>query len=238
MLIRKQGNPLYKQIADLLEQEIHQFYKTEDSLPPEQELADRFSVNRHTLRKGIDQLVTKGLVERVHGRGVFVLGGPLDYSIGKGSRFTANLVALGKGSDCRLLRNVEIKAQGNIAKSLELELGAPVIWLETLRSVEEKPLCVISHYLPKERLGKNAIKYQGGSLHAYLKGLGIKPIRKMSTVTAVLPMDDDAVLLVMSSHQPILRVKTLNRDEVTGLPIEYALARFRADRTQLSINID
>lgn len=58
----------YQEIAAKLEQELRQHYRCGDYLPAEQQLAARFEVNRHTLRRAIDQLVEKGWVQRPSGR--------------------------------------------------------------------------------------------------------------------------------------------------------------------------
>lgn len=60
----------YQEIAAKLEQELRQHYRCGDYLPAEQQLAARFEVNRHTLRRAIDQLVEKGWVQRRQGVGV------------------------------------------------------------------------------------------------------------------------------------------------------------------------
>src|SRR5215469_9853861 len=92
---REQGESLYAQIARQLEQEIGNGYAPGDFLPSEGELASRFGVDRHTLRRAIDELVEAGLVERRHGRGILVLDNQIDYQIGKSTRFTENLNAQG-----------------------------------------------------------------------------------------------------------------------------------------------
>lgn len=66
----------YQEIAAKLEQELRQHYRCGDYLPAEQQLAARFEVNRHTLRRAIDQLVEKGWVQRRQGVGVLVLMRP------------------------------------------------------------------------------------------------------------------------------------------------------------------
>lgn len=43
-----------------------------DWLPAEPELAARFGVKRHTLRRAVDELITEGVLERAHGRGTRV----------------------------------------------------------------------------------------------------------------------------------------------------------------------
>ena len=64
-------------------------------LPAEQQLAARFEVNRHTLRRAIDQLDGKGWVQRRQGVGVLVLMRPFDYPLNAQARFSQNLLDQG-----------------------------------------------------------------------------------------------------------------------------------------------
>jgi len=233
---RENGEPLYIQIARLIEKQVAQLYAPGDCLPSETELALRFGVNRHTLRHAIDELVEQGLLERWHGRGVFVLDSHLVYPIGAATRFTENLHALGLPSDNAIVRKQILPSHQRVAERLGIANGTPVIWLETLRAAEERPLCVISHFVPADRFPELAENYSGGSLHGYLKRVhGCKLRRSESFVTAVLPQGDDARLLGIPQNRPVLRVKSVNVDG-SGIPVEYAITRFRADRIQLRIN--
>lgn len=234
---RENGEALYIQIARQIEQEIGRLYKPGEGLPPEAELAIRFGVNRHTLRRAVDELVDGGLLERRHGVGVFVVDAPLDYQLGAQTRFTETLAAQGLETDSRLIRRQVIPADGGVAERLGLKLGAPVLWLETLRLTGDQPLCVISHFLSAERYPSVTETYAGGSLHRFLnEHYGCELRRTESLVTAVLPQGDDARLLVMPQNRPVLRVKSVNVDDRDGTPVEYAITRFRADRIQLRIN--
>ncbi len=77
----------YQEIAARLEQELRHHYRCGDYLPAEQQLATRFDVNRHTLRRAIDQLVERGWVQRRQGVGVLVLMRPIDYPLNAQARF-------------------------------------------------------------------------------------------------------------------------------------------------------
>lgn len=230
------GEALYLQIRRLLEEEIRRVRRPGDLLPPENELALRFGVNRHTLRRAMDHLITQGLVERRHGRGSVVLDQPIDYGLNAGTRFTETLEALGHRAESRVLRRLVIPAQGGVARRLALDEGAPVVWLETLRIVDDRPFCVISHFLPASRFPSLAEDYLGGSLHQHLQEVhGVELLRQESLVSAALPQGDDASLLAMPRHLPVLRVKSVNVDSRDGAPVEYGLTRFRADRMQLHV---
>jgi len=237
LVARNEGNlPIYRQIRDVLVNEIQGQYKAGESLPAENELALRFSVNRHTLRRAIDELVTDGLVERRHGKGVFVLEPTINYSIGRTTRFTETLQSQGRSTTSRVLRKQVIPARGTIASRLQISDRDEVIFIETLRTVESKPFCVISHFIPLNAFHDVLERYDEGSLHEFFKDYyGIELKREESLVSAILPEAADASLLNMPRQAPVLRVKSLNLDITSSKPVEYAVTRFRGDATQLSI---
>lgn len=230
------GAPIYRQIRDVLVNEVQDLYKAGDALPSENELAQRFGVNRHTLRRAIDELITDGLVERRHGKGVFVLEPAINYAIGSSTRFTETLQSQGRATATRVLRKQVIPARGSVASRLNIQEGADVIFIETLRSVEDKPFCIISHFLPYQSFFDALEHYESGSLHEFLKKYsGVNVKRTESLISAVLPDADDASVLNMPRQTPVLRVKSLNLDIQTNNPVEYAVTRFRGDATQLSV---
>lgn len=236
MIQRGNGETVYKQVQRQLEAEIRSLHSPGDALAPEAVLAGRFGVNRHTLRRAIEGLISEGWVERRHGLGSFVLHKPLDYNIGQRTRFTETLEAQGRTTHSKVLRKLRIPAQGGVAQRLQLDAGEPVIWIETLRSVDGAPFCVISHYLPMLLLPGLLADYSGGSLHEFIETQHGWPLRRSeSLISAGLPQGDDASLLAMPANATVLRVKSVNTRCRDGTPIEYALTRFRADRMQLRI---
>jgi GntR family phosphonate transport system transcriptional regulator len=227
---------LYSQIRRSLLDDIRERYQAGAYLPPEQTLASRFGVNRHTVRRAIDELVEEGILERQHGRGTLVLNAPIEYPIGKGSRFTETFSAIGTASSL-VLRKELIDARGGVAEKLGLHTGAPVLWIETLRLLDERPLCLISHFLPQHYAELTLERYREGSLHSFLaEHFALRLRRSYSLVTALMPRGNDAQLLQMSQRQPVLRVKSLNVQDPGDEPVEYAVTRFRADAVQLRIN--
>ena len=82
---RPVGTALWLQIEATLSQEILGHQLT-GRLPNEQALAERFQVNRHTVRQAIQSLQHKGLVRIERGRGTFVQEDMIAYRLGKTSR--------------------------------------------------------------------------------------------------------------------------------------------------------
>ena len=83
-LQRRAGVSLWRQIAETLEKDIkEQVFEPGQKLPTEAELAERFSVNRHTVRRGIAYLALRErsvLIETRPARGL--LGGMLGLPCG------------------------------------------------------------------------------------------------------------------------------------------------------------
>lgn len=234
---RNSGESIYCQISRSLGEEIKSHYKAGEFLPSEQELAKRFSVNRHTLRRAIDELANIGLVERCHGKGTMILEPPFDYSIEQNSRFTESLESKGKITDSKVIRKLIAPAQAGVARRLKVNEGTPVIWIDTLRKVDNVPFCLISHFIPRSNFEEVENNYDDGSLHKFIReSLKINLRRTESLITSVLPLGDDALHLNMSQHIPVLRVKSLNVNTLNNQPVEYAVTRFRSDRVQLAVN--
>ncbi|WP_425073650.1 GntR family transcriptional regulator [Sagittula sp. S175] len=65
--------PLYLQISEMLIRDINAGRLADgERLPPERDYAERLGISVGTLRKALDQLVEKGLLERVQGSGNYI----------------------------------------------------------------------------------------------------------------------------------------------------------------------
>jgi len=81
---------MWQRIAEVLAAEISAgTYPPGSRMPTETALAERFGVNRHTLRQAMGALSDAGLVSVQHGRGTFVRPAPvIEYPVGPRTRFS------------------------------------------------------------------------------------------------------------------------------------------------------
>ncbi|MFN9195240.1 MAG: GntR family transcriptional regulator, partial [Pseudomonadota bacterium] len=92
-LQRRIGVTVWKQIADTLELEIRERrYQAAGVLPSETALAERFKVNRHTLRQALAVLQENGLIRIEQGRGAFVQSEWVDYTLARRTRYSENVL--------------------------------------------------------------------------------------------------------------------------------------------------
>ena len=107
-LSRQQGVALWREIAEHLRAEIAAGTPAAGArLPSEAELARRFGVNRHTLRRALEELARAGLVRIAQGRGSFVSEDVLDYTVGPRTRFSEWIRRHNKEPSGQVLRLAE-----------------------------------------------------------------------------------------------------------------------------------
>ncbi|AHY41004.1 phosphonate metabolism transcriptional regulator PhnF [Stutzerimonas decontaminans] len=231
-LSRQPSEPLYLELAQVLRGELRH-YRIGDFLPGEMQLARRFAVNRHTLRRAVDELINEGRLLRRQGKGTQVLQRPLVYPLQADSAYSDALAALGVRTEARLLDRRQLSASAEEARHLQLAEGAALIELSTLRLLDGEPVSLIRHRYCASHAELLA-DYQGGSLRRYLGERGLPLTRRFSLIGARLADRDEAAQLLMPLRMPLLSVFTLSCD-ASGRPVEIALSASRSDRFQYQV---
>jgi GntR family phosphonate transport system transcriptional regulator len=237
------GVARWRQIAETLVQEVYAHaYKSDERLPSDAALADRFNVNRHTVRRAIAHLQQNGLVRVERGRGTFLAGDVLDYRVGSRTRFTENLEHNKRVASRRVLAFAQGPSSEAVAAGLKLRKGRPCLLLQALGEADGWPLSVGYNYFPLPRFAallpvieQAKAKSDGVSITELLRRCGVEHYaRKQTKISAQLPKDDIARILKMSPSQPLLCTESIDVD-AEGAPIIFATTLFRADRLQFLV---
>src|SRR5690606_6765074 len=154
-------------------------------------LAQRFSVNRHTLRRALDVLVAEGRVLRHQGRGTCVLPTPIVYPVHAGSTYSKALAHMGLRSDAVLLNHGQRPAKPDEMKDLALAQQDQVIEITTLRLLNEQPISLIVHCFSAKR-ATLLETYKGGSLRLHLEKKDIALRRASTLIGARVPTQKEA----------------------------------------------
>jgi GntR family phosphonate transport system transcriptional regulator len=231
------GVTLWRRIADDLERAIAAGeIAPGEKLPGETEIAARFAVNRHTVRRAIAELAGRGLVRAARGSGTFVEGGRLAYPISRRTRFSEIVGSAGREAGGRLVASRTEPADGAIARRLKLAKGTPVVRLDTVRSASAVPLCLSTLWLPAARAPEAAQVYETTrSVTRMLAAFGIRDYRRDSTrVTAAVADAIEAARLDLAPGRPLLVVESVDVSP-DGKPVATSTARFAADRVELMV---
>ncbi|WP_412073981.1 phosphonate metabolism transcriptional regulator PhnF [Tritonibacter mobilis] len=232
--------PVWKSIAITLIDDIAQGrYETGTKLPAEAQLAERFGVNRHTVRRALADMAEQGLVHARRGAGVFVAAKPTDYPVGKRIRFHQNIRRAGRVPSKKVLRLEVLAADAREADALNLNPGEPVVVYEGLSYADDHPVALARTVFPAERLpGILDALEAHDSITAALNACGVEDYTRRETrITAKLATATQALHLRTSEGAPILRTTGIS-DDANGTPIEFGRTWFAGDRVTLTVGDD
>ncbi|KAB0677425.1 phosphonate metabolism transcriptional regulator PhnF [Aureimonas leprariae] len=230
-----EGVTRWRRVADRIRAAIAEGSMRE-RLAPETELAERFAVNRHTVRRAIRFLADEGLLRAERGRGTFVNAQPprLAYPVGPRTRFSENVTAEGRTPGGRLIRAERASADAGLAAMLECPVGAALHRMETLHVANGVPLSVTTTFFPAKRFPGIVQAYaETGSITEALRLEGLPDYRRGETrVSAERIHPADAEHLA-SPPDAIVLVSTAIDVDPDRRPIQAKRARFHADRMEL-----
>lgn len=229
--------PIWKAIAETLKRAIAEGdYGAGDKLPTEADLAQRFSVNRHTVRHAIAALAKEGLVHSRRGAGVFVTTTPTDYPIGRRVRFHQNIRAAGRTPAKQVLLLETRNCKQDEAEALGIDPSGAVHVYEGLSLSENRPIALFRSIFPATRFPDMLdLLRENPSVTAALKHYGIADYTRISTrVNAKLASATQALHLQITENAPLLRTVGVNAD-ADGNPVEIGRTWFAGDKVTLTL---
>lgn len=139
--------PFYYQLAKEIEEKIDNGeWKKGEKITSERELCEQYKVSRITVRNAINELEKKGKLEKIQGKGTFVLGKNIVQNLGNVYSFSKEMEKQGKITSTRLLVQKLIKADYKIASQLNIDEGSEVVYLERLRIADDLPIMLEKTY--------------------------------------------------------------------------------------------
>ena len=214
-------------------------YRPGDRLPTEAQLAARFGVNRHTVRRAIAGMAEAGLVQSRRGAGVFVTTVPTEYPLGRRVRFHQNVLDTGRAPSRQILRMEMRAASGDEAEGLGVPPGHPVHLIEGISLVDGVPVALFQSVFPADRFPH--LQGAVGRLHSITLALaegGVADYTRASTrLTATVADAVQALHLRIAPAAPLLRSVTVNVDAKGG-HVEFGMTWFVGDRVTLTVKPD
>ena len=236
---RNSGVSAWRQIADQISRSISsgEFDQT-GMVPPEMVLAEKFGVNRHTVRSAIASLAEEGLLKRVQGLGTLIEKRErLVFPISRRTRFSEGLGKQASEMGTQLISAEEIEASEEIADALQVPTGTPVLRLRTVGSADGEPVSTATSHFEKARFPQMAELV--GRHHSVTKAFaaqGVADYVRVSTeVIARTATAEEASYLTLSPGSVVLVAQSVNAD-LEGRPIQYSRTVFAADKISLRLD--
>lgn len=157
---RKSAIPMYKQIADDLENNIkNQTYEIGEQLPTEPELMDYYGVSRITIRKAINLLVEDELITIQRGKGMFVNAPTIEtdvlndvMNVEDFKQFYDTLIDQGIDAQIKFLDLKKSQPPAHVAKALSCSKDEELYMVSRMFYVKDLPIAYntafVSPYIP------------------------------------------------------------------------------------------
>lgn len=203
-------------------------------LPAQHELAGRFGIGRHTLRRALAALRQDGLLAGGQGGRARVIADRIHLPVSLRTRFSASTENLGLPGNARLISRRQRVPPLEVARLLGLSRLVAVPVAVILRHVGELPVSLSSHFFAPDRVARLPdIPQLQPSITRTLAELGITDyLRRQTLVTARFPSESEAINLRIRRGEPILSVIGQNVMP-DGAPLEISVSVFRTDNVDL-----
>lgn len=229
--------PQYRQIELALRSRLPAMHPG-DRLPSDSELCREFGVSRMTARNAMQRLADDGLVQRIPGRGSFVVDPPAHRHADRLMAFTHEMARQGRKPRSRLLARVVRPSTAAEAGALGLRAAAPVVVVHRLRLADGVPMAIERAILVQGTADAvMAADLEGGSLHEALARAGVNLRRGHATISAEAATVEDAELLGGRPGDPLLVERRVIHD-ARGGPVESTESRYPAGRYALDVRFD
>ncbi|WP_371155782.1 phosphonate metabolism transcriptional regulator PhnF [Jannaschia sp. 2305UL9-9] len=230
---------LWSRIADSLRREIVEGARPEGArLPTEADLAARFGVNRHTVRRALGALTEEGLIRSRRGAGSFVASVPTDYPIGTRVRFRHSMQAAGRMPGKRIFASETRVSTPAEAEALRLADAEEVHVTHGVAEADGRPVALFRAAYPLSRLpGMADALARFGSVTPALAECGVADYLRASTrITAVAASAVEAGHLLVAEGAPLILTEAVSIDVATGDPVEHGFTHFAGDRIALTLD--
>jgi GntR family transcriptional regulator len=223
--------PLYGKIEEVLASEIARgVLQPGDRLPSEDQLLTRFDVSRITVRRAIQNLIQRGMLEIRRGRGTYVLAPKISQDLTRLTGFVEDMAAHGRKASARVVSQDVVAADSTVARQLHIAKGTYVMRIERVRLADSIPMSLDETYLPLG-IGKRIVR----------NDLRMKPIFTLLEEEFGIPLAEAeyvleaaaasmhvAKALVVKEGSPTFRIERTSYTKM-GQPIDYEVLYYRGD---------
>jgi GntR family transcriptional regulator len=199
-------------------------------LPTEEQLIQRFSVSRTTVRKAIQNLSERGLIEIRRGTGTFVAQPKITQDLTELTGFVEDMEALGHTASARLIDRRVVSADACVAEHLRMAVGTTVMRIQRVRIANGIAMSFDETFLPLH-IGEQIVRHdlEANPIFALLEQrYGIALLEADYNLEAVSATCDVAAALSVQVGSPIFLIERTSY-AAGDQPVDYEKLFYRGD---------
>jgi DNA-binding GntR family transcriptional regulator len=229
--------PLYEQTRQNIFQMIQRRLSPGDLLPTQEELSRQFGASLITIKRALNELAKDQIVESIRGRGTVVKGGNITDSRQGISSWTDSVAGLGERPQTGWTTLERHVPEAPIRHLLNLKARQPVVTVNRLRLVDDKPICLMKNCLPATRvpgLEESGLSHES-LYHCLEERYGLRFRKASETVRARKSTARERKHLGKDATI-VLEIERVTEDG-NGIPLEWAQVIAHSDRYTYQIQL-
>ena len=146
-----ESSPIFMQLRGVVRERISTGeYAPGVAIPSENTLAKTYGINRLTVRAALDGLVEEGLLKRVQGKGVFVVGKRIERDLDHLTGFRKAIEGGMSKPGVKILDRQRRRAGSAYAKRLGIDPEDEIFYIKRLDLADGEPISMEEVYVPCE----------------------------------------------------------------------------------------
>jgi GntR family transcriptional regulator len=231
--------PLYLRVRDSLAEKIEKkIWLPNTLIPTEQELMERYSVSRTTVREAVNLLVQDGLLEKTQGKGTIVKAKSIAGTFGKLKGFAEEVIEKGMKPKSKVIRAEFVKHGLYFEKS---QLCVPnyeeILLVERIRFADHLPIAFERSCWAK-KAGEILLKHDLDEAKFYkiLELYNVFLKRAKEEISAVNATLLEADLLGIRGGEALLEMTRLSLG-MNEKPLEFTKTKYRSDQYHYELEL-
>lgn len=208
-------SPMYLQLKKVIYSKIQSGeYLPGTSIPSENELAKMYGINRLTVRNGIDQLVNEGLLMRVQGKGVYVLGANGKSNVETVGGFEEIVDASNAARSIKIIKQVVRKAYDKFSWICGIGSEDEIYYIKRIIYVGGTPSYLEETYIPKYLIPQlDSIDLSVFSIEEIYEFYGIIRNKVNETIDLTRLDANEGRMLKISANEEVMVMESTSFDD-------------------------
>lgn len=230
-------SPIYLQLREIIRSKIEDGeYLPGISIPSENDLAATYGINRLTVRNAITALVNEGILKRVQGKGVFVVGTKLERDLETLGGFTQTMREKHATPTTKVLVKTVRKAGDKYSIIFGIDQTDDIYYIKRICYADSEPISMEEIYIPKYVIPKlEGIDLTVFSLYEVYDFYGINMVKAFQTLDLTMLESNDARMLGINPDLAVMLFECTSYDD-SGRVIEFTRTYTRGDKCNFNVH--
>lgn len=233
---KKSNKPIYLQLREIIRNKIEDGeYMPGTAIPSENKLSETFGINRITTRNAVEALVNEGLLRRVQGKGVFVVGNKNIVSIEKHDGFVNDIN--NSIASVKETKKIIRPAGNKYATIFNINIDDDIYFINHFHYIGDKLCSIQEFYIKKDVLPLlDTINTSVFSFKDILSFYGVK-LKKTKQKLSIVEGDRKIKKMLNIPNGVAIMVHECNYYSESNKIIAQSISYIRSDIQSFTINL-